>query len=126
MSFTSVLKSIGSKFKLGVQKAIAIEAKLLPFEKAAATSFATIDPKDGVLVEDLVGILGNVEGVAQSVGASDGKGPQKLAAAVPQIEQAILQSPLFAGKQIPDLGSTTSRAPQPLFVAAIEAAYFSR
>ena len=99
----SILDRIGSFFKLGAEKAIALETKLLPVEEAAATAVTVVDPALGGIFGDIVTEVSRVEQVAVAVGASTGTGAQKLAAAIPGVEQAILADPFFAGRKIPDL-----------------------
>lgn len=103
MKFISILESIGTKFALGVKKALDLEAKALPIEQKIATTITVFNPAFGATLSGLLSVVGNIEQVATAVGASTGTGPQKLVAALPGIESAILADPLFAGKHIPDL-----------------------
>lgn len=110
--FKTFLDHLGSMFKTGAEKALAIEAKLLPAEEATAAAVSAVDPAAGGTFEAILGSVVNVEQVATAVSASTGTGQQKLAAALPQVEQAILSNPLFKGKTIVNL---------PLWNTAVEA-----
>ncbi len=107
----SFLDHLGSMFKLGAMKALAIEAKLLPAEETLAGVVATFDPALGGTFEAILGSVVKVEQVATAVNASSGTGQQKLATALPEVEQAILSNPLFKGKTVANL---------PLYNTAIE------
>jgi hypothetical protein len=109
ISFTSILKSIGHAFHVGATKAVELEAKALPIEQKIDAAISLYSPSLGaaigvgiVTVQGLVAVIGNVEQIATAVGATDGTGPQKLLAAVPLVESAILADPLFKGKTIAD------------------------
>ena len=110
--FKTFLDHLGSMFKKGAEKALAIEAKLLPAEEAVASVVSSVDPAMGGTFEAILGSVVKVEQVATAVNASTGTGQQKLAAALPEVEQAILSNPLFKGKTIANL---------PLWNAAVEA-----
>lgn len=97
-SFITLLDKIGSAFKLGITKALAIEVKALPLENAIAGGIALVDPPLGATLLGLFGVIGKVEQVTVAVGVSKGTGQQKLATALPEIEQIILNEPIFAGK----------------------------
>lgn len=101
--FMTFLDHLGQMFKTGVEKTLAIEARLLPAEQAAAAVVSTVDPAAGGTFNAILSSVVNVEQVATAVGASSGTGQQKLAAALPQVEQAILNDPLFKGKKIANL-----------------------
>ncbi|MGC9291829.1 MAG: hypothetical protein ACP5EP_03790 [Acidobacteriaceae bacterium] len=101
--FKTFLEHLGSMFKVGAEKALAIESKLLPAEEAAAAVVSTMDPAAGGTFGAILGSVVNVEQVATALGASTGTGEQKLAAALPQVEQAVLANPLFKGKKIANL-----------------------
>lgn len=105
------LDKLGSMFKLGAMKALAIEAKLLPAEETIAGVVTSFDPALGGTFEAILGSVVKVEQVATAVNASTGTGQQKLATALPEVEQAILSNPLFKGKTVANL---------PLWNAAIE------
>lgn len=98
--FKTFLDHLGSLFKIGAKDALAVEAKLLPAEGAVAAVVAAENPAAGATLEGLIGVVTQVEQVATAVGASTGTGQQKLAAALPGIEDAILSDPLFKGKTI--------------------------
>lgn len=97
--FRTFLDHLGSMFKLGAEKALAIEAKLLPAEETVASVVGMFDPVLGGTFEAILGSVVKVEQVATAVGAATGTGQQKLATALPEVEQAILSNPLFKGKQ---------------------------
>ena len=113
--FIPWLKHLGSMFKVGAEKAIAIETKLLPGEEAAIQAVglaATAAGQPaiaagagivGVSLQRLFGVAVQVEQISEAVGASAGTGAQKLAAALPQMEQTILSDPIFRGKTISNL-----------------------
>lgn len=105
MSFLSILKAIGKNFTVGIHKAIAFEVKALPLEKEIATAITFIPGAGaiGTTLLDLVTVVGRVEQITEAVGATNGSGPQKLAVALPDIEQAILSDPLFKGRQVSNL-----------------------
>lgn len=96
--FVSLLEKIGHAFKIGAEKAIAVEANLLPLESAIAGGISLVNPVVGVTLQGLIAVVGRVEQVATAVSASNGTGTQKLVAAIPGIEQAILSDPLFHGR----------------------------
>lgn len=96
--FISILEKIGHSFKLGAEKAIAVEAQLLPLESAIAGGIGLVNPGAGVTLQGLVAVVGRVEQIATAVNATTGTGAQKLEAAIPGVEQAILSDPLFKGK----------------------------
>ena len=110
--FKTFLDHLGSMFKNGAEKALAVEAKLLPAEEAIAAAVSVVNPAVGGTFEAILGSVVNVEQVATAVNASTGTGQQKLAAALPQVEQAILSNPLFKGKTVANL---------PLWNSAVEA-----
>ncbi|HUZ04286.1 MAG TPA: hypothetical protein VMU62_02925 [Acidobacteriaceae bacterium] len=110
--FKTFLDHLGSMFKSGAEKALAVEAKLLPAEEATAAAISAINPAAGGTFEAILSSVVNVEQVATAVNASTGTGQQKLAAALPQVEQAILSNPLFKGKTVANL---------PLWNTAVEA-----
>ncbi len=109
--FKTFLDHLGSMFKIGAEKALAIEAKLLPAEETVASVVGMFDPALGGTFEAILGSVVKVEQVATAVNASTGTGQQKLATALPEVEQAILSNPLFKGKTVANL---------PLWNAAIE------
>jgi hypothetical protein len=95
------LQKLGSFFTTGAAKALQIEAALAPAAGAVESVVAASNPGAAVGINTFNAILGSVVGVEQvatAVGASSGTGAQKLVAAVPGVEQAILSNPLFAGK----------------------------
>lgn len=105
----SWIKRLGSLFLHGAEKAIEIvEKDAAPIENAAlavgtlAGVGAQVQAAENTFNEAFSEVV-QVEQVATAVGASTGTGPQKLAAAVPQIEQIILSNSLFKGKTIIDL-----------------------
>lgn len=103
--FISILQNAGHLFTVGWQKALAFESqpKVKAVENAALAAVSLVDPALGVTLTSLFGIFVRVEQVSTAVGASSGTGPQKLQAALPDFEAAILSLPMFAGKRIPDL-----------------------
>lgn len=109
--FITLLDKLGSDFKLGAAKALEVEAKLLPAEQAVAQVLTMVDPPVGVTLQGLLASVVGVEQVAVALKASAGNGQQKLAVALPALEQAILSDPLFKGKQPANL---------PLWNSAIE------
>lgn len=106
--FVSFIKKLGSMFNHGVQKAIAIEQKALPAEEVIANVVGQLTGTSALVTagektfESIFGTVVQVEQVATAVGATSGTGVQKLAVALPQVEQAILANPLFAGKVVID------------------------
>jgi hypothetical protein len=100
---SSWLKRLGHLFKIGVTQALAVEEKLLPAEEAAALVVTAINPVAGGTFEAILASIVKVEQVATAVGASSGTGQQKLEAAIPGVEDAILSNPLFKGKTIANL-----------------------
>lgn len=103
MKFITFLDHLGSMFKIGAEKALAVEAKLLPMEEMATAAIAVVNPALGGTFEGILASVVKVEQVAKAVGASTGTGAQKLQAAIPAVEQAILSDPLFKGKTIANL-----------------------
>lgn len=107
--FVSFIKKLGSMFVHGSAKAIQIIQKDAPALELAALAVGTaagVGP--AVLVGEatfnrIFGEVVEVEQIATAVKASDGTGVEKLAVAVPRVEQVILSDPLFKGKQIVDL-----------------------
>jgi hypothetical protein len=99
----TMLESWGAKFASGTKAVIAEEQKLRPLEKVVDAVITTVDPALGATLSGLLSVVGNVEQVATAVGASTGAGSQKLAVAIPGVEQAILADPLFKGKTISNL-----------------------
>jgi hypothetical protein len=96
----SWLTNLGTNFKTFIGKLLSIQTKLQPIEQEAASLISVADPAVGGIFEGALAIAGQVEQVATAVNASTGTGAQKFAAALPQVEQAFLSSPLFAGKTI--------------------------
>lgn len=108
MKFLSILESIGAKFKLGAKAAVQAEIKALPAEEEIAKAVAVVDAPVGDTLLEILQVVGGVEQVATAVGATTGTGEQKLAAALPQVEDVLLASPLLKGKTIPDLAKFNS------------------
>ena len=109
--FVTFLEDLGHLFKVGAEKALAVEAKLLPMETAVAGAVSIVDPALGGTFEAILGSVVKVEQVATAVNATHGTGQQKLSTALPEVEQAILSNPIFKGKTIANL---------PLWNTAIE------
>jgi hypothetical protein len=109
--FVTLLDKLGSDFKLGAEKALAVEAKLLPAEQAVAQVLSVVDPPVGVTLEGLLTSVVGVQQVATALKVGTGNGAQLLAVAIPGLEQAILSDPLFKGKTPANL---------PLWNSAIE------
>jgi hypothetical protein len=101
--FVTFLEHLGHLFKVGAEKALAVEAKLLPLESAVAGAVSVVDPALGGTFEGILGSVVKVEQVATAVNAAHGTGQQKLATALPEVEQAILSNPIFKGKTIANL-----------------------
>ena len=101
--FVTFLEHLGHLFKVGAEKALAFEAKLLPLESAVAGTVSVIDPALGGTFEGILSSVVKVEQVATAVNATHGTGQQKLATALPEVEQAILSNPIFKGKTIANL-----------------------
>lgn len=103
------IKRLGSLFAHGVKKAIdLVEKDEKPIETIALTvgTIAGVGPQVQAVENTFNAMFSevvNVEQIATAVGASTGTGQQKLAAAIPQVEQIILSDPLFKGKTITDL-----------------------
>src|SRR5487761_1233008 len=101
--FVSFLDRIGKDFKLGAEKALALETKLLPAEEAIASGVTLVDPAVGVTLKDLLMPIVGIQQAASALNASTGTGAQKLAVALPQFERALLSDPLFKGKTVANL-----------------------
>ena len=99
----TLLDKLGSMVKVGAMRALGIEAKLLPAEYAVAGIVSEFDPPLGGTFEAILGGVVKVEQVATALNVSKGTGKQKLAAALPAVEDAILSNPLFKGKTISNL-----------------------
>lgn len=104
--FKSFLDKLGSLFLVGTKKALQIETALAPAEQAVVNVIGAIVPAYQPALVTLQAILGEivkVQQIAVAVGAGAGTGPQKLAAAIPSVEQVIMSDPLLAGKTIANL-----------------------
>lgn len=101
--FVSFLKHLGGMFKTGATEALRIEAKLIPAEEAVGAALVVANPAIGGTFEAILASIVKVEQVATAVGASNGTGEQKLVAALPDVEAAVLSNPLFKGKTIANL-----------------------
>lgn len=112
--FVSFIKKLGSMFQHGAAKAIAIEQKALPAEEVIANTVGVLTGTSAAVTagektfESIFGTVVQVEQISTAVGASTGTGTQKLAAAIPQVEQAILANPLFAGATVIDTAKWNS------------------
>lgn len=102
--FVSFLKRLGGMFKTGATEALRIEAKLIPAEEAVGAALTIVNPAVGGTFEAILASVVKVEQIATAVGASHGTGEQKLVAALPDVEAAVLSNPLFKGKTIANLG----------------------
>lgn len=103
--FKSFLDHLGSMFAIGNKKALQVEMALAPAEQSLA-AIASLIPGAAPIVATVQAILGEIVKVQQittAVGASTGTGAQKLAAALPSVEQVIMSDPLLAGKKIANL-----------------------
>lgn len=103
--FITLLDKLGSLFKVGVQKAIAIEANpaVQTLEQVAAAGLTIVDPPAGALVTDILGKLIKVEQICVAVKASAGTGEQKLQLVIPEVTALIFDEPLFKGKTPEDM-----------------------
>jgi hypothetical protein len=103
--FKSFLDHLGSMFLLGNKKALQIETQLAPAEQSLA-GLAMLVPGAAPYVATVQGIIGEVvkvQQIADAVGAGTGTGSQKLAAALPNVENVIMSDPLLAGRKIANL-----------------------
>lgn len=116
--FVSFFRAVGKLFTKGVPAALKIVQKDAPALEGVALTVGTlagVGPEVAAGEETFNAIFKSVLGVeqvAQAVGAGDGTGTQKLAAAVPQIEQIILQNPMFKGLQVADVDKYTKAVAQ--------------
>lgn len=93
-------------FVTGASKALALEQKVAPTATVIEGVVEAVDPALVVPIDTfnaVVTTVVSVEQIATAVGAGTGTGAQKLTAAIPQVEAAILANPLFAGKTAADL-----------------------
>lgn len=112
--FVSFIKKLGVLFASGAVKAIAIVQKDAPAIEGIATTVGALTGQSVQVaaVEGTFNLAFNeivkVEQIATAVGASNGTGAQKLAAAAPQVEAVILANPLFKNVTITDQAKWTS------------------
>lgn len=93
-------------FVTGASKALALEQKVAPTAQVVESVAETVDPALVAPIDTfnaVVTTVVTVEQISTAVGAGTGTGAQKLTAAIPQVEAAILANPLFAGKTPADL-----------------------
>lgn len=107
-SVVTFIKQLGGLFKHGVPKAIALIQKDEPQIKTIVNTAAAFTPyyNNVIQVENtfdaIFGSVVQVEQVATAVGAANGNGEAKLAAAAPQVEQILFANPIFKNKVVVD------------------------
>lgn len=107
--FVSFFKKLGTLFVHGAEAAITIVKKDAPAIENVVSIVGTLTGNGAAVnagidtFNSIFNTVVGVEQVATAVGASSGTGVQKLTAALPGVEQAILANPIFAGLKIADL-----------------------